>query len=587
MATIVTMPRYGANMEEGTIAAWMVSQGDAVESGDVIAEIATEKLSNELEAPAGGIVLKLLAEEEETLPCGAPIAVLGEEGEEIPPLSGDQPAPEESPGEAGKAPPEEPAGAGASAGDDAFAVVEMPRYGANMEEGTIAAWFVAEGDTVEFEDPLGEIAIEKLSNELLAPRGGVVRKLLAEVEETLPCGAPIAVIGEAQGDYGPALARYQGQTEAEMPAKEDAPREESRAQAAGDGPAPEAPGITPRAQKWAEEQGVDVRSIPAGTGRHGMITIEDVKAWAEKAPAVPLAEEPATSVRLTPKARAYAEEQGIDPAGIPGTGRHGMVTREDLKGALASGTARKIQEKTGGIAPAPMPVSRKAMTPMQKVIAASMLESMQTTAQTTQIRDLDVGEMVDTYRARKEEYARRGVKLTYTAILLRAVALALTRHPEFRTRMEDGEFVVLDQVNVGVAVDVEGGLIVPNIKATHTKSVETIARELAELAGRARQGRLVQEELEGGTFTVTNLGMFGIRCFTPVLNRPENGILGVGALQEVPVVRDKGLFVRPMMTLSLTHDHRIVNGAPAARFLQTLQELLEQAGELVPAGGGN
>src|SRR6056297_3177187 len=207
MATVITMPRYGANMVEGTVASWMVEEGDSVQQGDIIGEIAIEKLSNDLKAPVSGTILKLIAQEEETLECGEPIAVIGEEGEDISGLLG---AAEDQSDSASEAPK----------GSGNYTIIEMPRYGANMEEGTVAQWMVDVGEEVEQGDIIGEIAIEKLSNDLEAPVSGTVLKLIAQEEETFECGAPIAIIGDADAD----LSGYENRS---SKPKETAPAAES------------------------------------------------------------------------------------------------------------------------------------------------------------------------------------------------------------------------------------------------------------------------------------------------------------------------------------------------------------------------
>ncbi|QRN86174.1 2-oxo acid dehydrogenase subunit E2 [Clostridia bacterium] len=565
---VVEMPRYGANMEEGTVAEWFVEVGDEVEEGEAIGEIAIEKLSNELLAPIGGTVLKLIAATEETLVCGAPIAIIGEAGVDV------------SDFDANKS--EAPTASG-NGGTDGT-IIEMPRYGANMEEGTIAEWFVDEGDEVEEGDAIGEIAIEKLSNELLAPVSGVVRKILAQAEETLACGEPIAIIADEDADISGLLeAKGSPVVNEAVPAEETKPvaKVETRE------PVGEVR-ITPKALDLAEKENIDYRAI-VGTGRHGDITREDVRNYIASGAAKPA---PATAkalnedVKATPKAAVLAEELAIDIRSIKGTGRHGMVTREDIRAGIAAGTASKLNACTAETSLPSMSfgkpeASRVKMTEMQKVISKSMMSSLQETAQTTISMDMDVNNMVKAYKAHKEAYKANNVKLSYTAILIKAVAMAMIEHQSLRTSIVGNEFVTTDKINIGVAIDVPGGLVVPSIKNANEKSVSAIAVELADLAKRAKENALTMDEMSGSTFSITNLGMFGIKYFTPVLNPPESGILGVGTLVEQPVVKDGGIFMSHVMNFSLTHDHRIVNGAPAARFLNAIKEILARSEELL------
>ncbi len=583
--TIVEMPRYGANMEEGTIAEWFVEVGDQVEKGDAIGEIAIEKLSNELIAPISGKVLKILAEVEETLACGTPIALIGDENADISGFEVDsQPAVQV---ETASVSPEKTTKDSSSGGMDGT-IVEMPRYGANMEEGTIAEWFVDEGDHVEKGDAIGEIAIEKLSNELLAPASGVIRKILAQVEETLPCGAPIAIIAQESADISALWGQQEsGDTSSPLPVKESASEHrEVKIQAARDDVT-----ITPKALALAEEEGIDYRVI-VGTGRHQTITREDVKNFMKsgaKKPGEALNQsiDQLVPVRITPKGMLFAEEKGIDVRNIPGTGRHGMITRDDIKKAIGEGLALPLEKSVDRTSQKSImtfgqpQARRRKMSEMQKVISQAMMDSLQNAAQTTITMDMDVSNMVAAYKSKKDLYQQEGVKLSYTAILIKAIAMALIEHEDLRTRIKGKEFVTSDEINIGVAVDIPGGLVVPNIKRTHEKDVRVIANELADLALRAQNNALTMDEMTGGTFSLTNLGMFGIKYFTPVLNPPECAILGVGTLMEQPIIREGGIFVNHIMNFSLTHDHRIVNGAPAARFLNAIQDILSKTEELL------
>jgi pyruvate dehydrogenase E2 component (dihydrolipoamide acetyltransferase) len=206
--------------------------------------------------------------------------------------------------------------------------------------------------------------------------------------------------------------------------------------------------------------------------------------------------------------------------------------------------------------------------------------SLKSTAQTSITTDLDATDLVRVYNARKDEFSRKNLKLTYTAIFIKVIALALSEHKLLRTVVEESNLVTRGEINIGIAIDIPEGLVVPNIKNANTKSIEKIAAELVDLGNRAKNNTLKAEEISGGTFTISNLGMFGIKYFTPVLNTGESALLGIGALQEIPVVKDGGIFVKPVINLSLTHDHRVVNGAPAARFLQTIQQICNDSNKI-------
>jgi pyruvate dehydrogenase E2 component (dihydrolipoamide acetyltransferase) len=220
------------------------------------------------------------------------------------------------------------------------------------------------------------------------------------------------------------------------------------------------------------------------------------------------------------------------------------------------------------------------MSQMQLAIARAMDASLKSTAQTTISMDLDAGAMVAAYRAHKDEYSRKGIKLSYTAILVKIVAEALVEHRLLRTIIEGSNLVTRGEIHIGIAIDVDDGLVVPNIKNSSQKSIAKISAELADLGKRAKDNTLSLDDITGGVFTITNLGMFGIKYFAPILNPGESGILGVGTIQEVAVVQQGGIFMKPVLNLSLTHDHRVVNGAPAARFLQSIQSIMNDCERL-------
>jgi len=494
MSTMIEMPRYGANMDEGTIATWLVSEGDSVTKGQAIAEIAIEKLSNELLAPEDGIILKLVGSEGETYECGTPIAYIGQPGENVEESTSVEIETSDS-------------GDTKESSSDATIVV-MPRYGANMEEGTVSTWFFSAGDMVEEGDVIAEISIEKLTNELLSPTAGPFYPLVDE-GSTIKCGKTIAKIGEGEvAEEGEIFSKC-SPSEMEV--------------------------ISPD-KKVVEE--INVETITEGK-----------------------------SV-LTPKAKKLADELGVDATLLKGTGYYDMVTRDDVKKAHTAGALSKADATSS-------PINRK-MTSMEKAIANGMFKSLKETAQTTITMDMDVDNLVAFYKANKTDYAAMGVKLSYTSVIINIVGKALKEYPIMRTIIDSDMFKELTDVNIGIAIDVAGGLVVPNIKHADKKFYSAVATELAQLAEKAKAGKLTENDLIGGSFTITNLGMFGIKYFTPVLNIGESAILGLGAIRRELAVRDGGFYKKNLMAFSLTHDHRVINGAPAARFLNRIQELINE-----------
>jgi pyruvate dehydrogenase E2 component (dihydrolipoamide acetyltransferase) len=388
-----------------------------------------------------------------------------------------------------------------------------------MEEGTINSWLVKEGDKVSKGDVLGEIAIEKLANELLAEEDGIVLKLVADEGATLACGEPILILGV----IGESIE-----------------------------------GLTPPAPITENKPVAQPAEVDALSGKQSVNAKSEFAEYHE-------------SAQITPKGLQLAQELGVDYHFVKGTGRFGMISREDIRNAVDSGLLPKsgtenIQPQVGA--------GTQKMSMMQLSIAKAMETSLKSTAQTTISMDMDASIMVKAYREHKDEFSRKGIKLTYTAILIKLVAQALVEHKLLRTIIQDTNMVTHGEVNIGVAIDVNDGLLAPNIKNANQKNLIQICSELESLGNRAKNNALTVDEMNGGTFTMTNLGMLGIKYFTPVLNPGESGILGVGTIQEVVQVQDGGIFVKPILNLSLTHDHRVVNGAPAARFLQTIEQLM-------------
>jgi pyruvate dehydrogenase E2 component (dihydrolipoamide acetyltransferase) len=397
-------------------------------------------------------------------------------------------------------------------------IVEMPRYGGTMEEGTIAGWMLSEGESVEKGQVICEIEIEKLTNELEAPVSGVLRKIACPEGESRKCGEPIAVIAAADED---------------------------------------------------------ISSVGSGSA-------EAVPALAAESAAVP-ASGPAPApvsgdVKITPKAKKLAEEMGVDYSSVRGTGIHGMITREDIRLAAGSGTAAAAE---GMSAPEPehKPVYASAegvkMGSVRKVTSRRMMESMHSSAQTSIFMDADITDLVGRYGKARSVYEAEGYKLSYTAIVLKAVSRALAANPVIRTVMTGPDTIAtLSEHNIGIAVDADYGLTVPVMKQVDRRDLKSVCRELTVLADKAKAGTLNTDDMSGGTFTISNVGMFGVKYFTPILNTPESAILGVGALTQEAKIVDGGFQARWILTLSLTYDHRIVDGAPAARFLGDLRDAI-------------
>ena len=434
-------------------------------------------------------------------------------------------------------------------------VVVMPKLGLTMTEGTVSKWLKKVGDAVSEGEPLFEVETDKLTNTIEASASGVLRHLFVEEGVTVPVLEKVAVIAAADEDIAGLLG---GAAPAPAAAAEPTP-----AAAPAASPAEKKAGgrviASPAAKKLAKEKGIDL-TLVTGTGPNGRITEDDVKNYtpAPAAPAAPAAEE-VPKVKASPLAAAVAADLGLDLEKI---GAKDRVLAEDILRYLES-TREKAEE-----APKEELVP---MNGMRKAIAKNMLNSHMTSPTVTANLSVDMSAM----KAYREQLKAKEIKVSYTDLLVKFVAKALTEYPLLNCSVEDNKIRYKHYVNMGVAVALDNGLVVPNVTDADKKSLTEISAEIKELAKLAREGGLPMEKLRGGTFTITNLGMYGIESFTPIINQPEVAILGVTTMEDRAVVRGGEIVIRPMMTLSLTFDHRVVDGSVAAEFLQRVKNLLE------------
>lgn len=433
--------------------------------------------------------------------------------------------------------------------------VTMPKLGMTMKVGKVSKWYKNEGDSVEKGENLFEIETEKITNKIESPGSGILFQIVVPEGETVPVGTILAVI--AQADEQPErIEGIQAGKVVEMKA------EAGKSQAAETETAPvEQKRIlsTPSARRVAKELGVDL-TLVAGTGPDGKIKEGDVIKFHEEGPPAP---------KITPLAAEIAKQEGLDISKITGTGENGKITKQDVERALAA--AKTVPEEK------PSEAKVIPFEGMRRVIADNMQASLQNAAQLTAFTEVDVTEMVRFRDLVREEYKKDdSVKISYNDIIVLATARALLKHPIMNSTLIGEEILVHDTVHMGIAVALSEGLIVPKLRHAEKKNLLQIAKEVRQLAQKAREGALAIEEVTDGTFTITNVSMLGMDGFTPVLNPPETGILGVGRVIEKPAVFQGEITIRHMMTLSLTFDHRVVDGAPAMTFLKTLARFLEQ-----------
>ncbi|MEN6593757.1 MAG: dihydrolipoamide acetyltransferase family protein [Clostridiaceae bacterium] len=419
---------------------------------------------------------------------------------------------------------------------------KMPKFGLSMEEGILGEWLVPIGAAVKRGERIAVIEAEKLTNDALATADGVMLKYYLEPGDTAPCGEPICLIGSAGETDGDAPS-------APAPAPVSAPR-------AADCTVDTITSATPRAQSIIDSRGLDAKTIPA-TGKHGEITIDDVRE-AVNAPAPAAPEGP---IAITPRARMLAEKLHLSYSHIRGTGLLGMITVADVKAQGKPANEAKIIPMNG----------------IQRATAVAMKKSLDNTAQTTVCIESAFGAMVAAYQRLKPFYAAEGIKLSYTAMIVYAVSRALSHREDVRMQyLDEKNFVLPGGIHIGIAIDTEKGLIVPAVRNADQKTLRALCQAISDLSARAKSGKLTEADFSGAVTTITNLAMAGATSFTPILNPPETTILGVCKLRDMPVVKNGGVFVEPVMNLCLTYDHRVLNGAPACRYLQEVTDLLNE-----------
>ena len=457
------------------------------------------------------------------------------------------------------------------------AEVVMPKFGLTMVEGTIQRWFKNEGDAISEGEALFEVETEKVLYEVESTANGTVAKLLYGLEAVVPVGLPVAVIAEAGEDVAEVAARYSDGAPAPQAATSPAGSPTPGAGSAAAAPAAAATDgkrapVTPAARKLAAEHNIDTTSL-TGTGPGGRITREDVQHAIDAAAQAPAAGKRAP---VTPAARKLAAEHNIDTASLTGTGPGGRITREDVQQAIDAAAQAPAEVS----APAQEQAQEQSvpLRGMRKVIAERMHKSLTDTAQLTITTEVDVTQLIE----RREE-VRREFNTTYNDFIIQACAHALLQHPRMNASLEGDAIQLHGAVHVGFAVALDEGLIVPVVHDADKKPLKTIAQEARALAEKARAGRLKLEEVSGGTFTVSNLGMAGVDAFTPILNSPQTGILGVGRIVDKPVVYQGEIARRSMLVLSLTFDHRVIDGAPAGAFLGSVADLLSHGNRIALA----
>ncbi|KRD10875.1 pyruvate dehydrogenase [Flavobacterium sp. Root901] len=540
MAIKVTMPRLSDTMTEGTVATWLKKVGDKISEGDILAEIETDKATMEFESFNEGTLLHIGIQAGETAPVDSLLAIIGNEGEDISALlaGGDAPATEAPKADAAPAAEEktETAAAPAKAAAElpkGVVVVTMPRLSDTMTEGTVATWLKKVGDTVAEGDILAEIETDKATMEFESFNAGTLLYIGIQEGNTAPVDSLLAIIGPAGTDISGIAENYT------------------------------AGGAAPASAPAAEE-----KAAPA----------------AEKAPEA-AAETSNGRILASPLAKKIASDKGIQLSQVKGSGENGRIVKSDIENftpaaqgqSSASAPAAKAEE-TKAEAPKVFVPAGEVYTEeiknsqMRKIIAKRLAESLFTAPHYNLVIEVSMDEAM---AARATINTVPDTKVSFNDMVIKACALALKKHPKINSQWKEDAIIINHHVNIGVAVAVEDGLVVPVLKFTDAMSLSQIGASVRDLAGRAKNKKLGPQEMEGSTFTVSNLGMFGITEFNSIINQPNSAILSVGAIVEKPVVKNGQIVVGNTMMLSLACDHRTIDGATGAQFLQTLKQYIE------------
>ena len=554
MPTDVVMPQMGESIFEGTITKWLKKPGDTVQRDEPLFEISTDKVDAEIPSPAAGVLKEIKVSDGATVQINTVVGVIEESGtgvgnEKAPaPKAGPTPAP--SPAADGAGASATPAPAAASAPGAAQEAgpgtdVVMPQMGESIFEGTITKWLKQVGDSVQRDEPLFEISTDKVDAEIPSPAAGTLTEIKAQAGSTVQINTVVAVIGGTAGAAKAAPAAPKTpDAAAPVPATAPAAAAEEPVSASA-----EHARSSPLVRKIAKDNNVDLSQVP-GSGAGGRITKEDITTYLEK----PAAARPAAAAAPAPAAPA--------PVAAPAP-------------AAASKPAAAV----------PQPGELVPMSKMRTIIAQRMVDSKRTNAHVHTVFKIDFTRIVKIREKEKSKYEQRnGVKLTYMPFITRAVVATLRKMPIINAQLEGDAIRYPANINVGIAVALDWGLIVPVIKAAEEKSFLGIARSIADLAERARGKKLKPDEVGSGTFTITNPGIFGEQFGTPIINMPESAILGVGGLFKEPAVvtaedGTDSIAVRHMIHLTLGFDHRNVDGADAGKFMAEVKKYLENWSE--------
>ncbi|HJS51792.1 MAG TPA: 2-oxoglutarate dehydrogenase, E2 component, dihydrolipoamide succinyltransferase [Pyrinomonadaceae bacterium] len=574
MSVEVVMPQMGESITEGTVSKWLKQVGDAIEKDEPILEISTDKVDAEVPSPGVGTLLEIRHQEGDTVEVGTVLAVIGAAGEQpqaapqavvaaasqagepATPVDLEPPTPQPIAAQrpATAAPTSAPTG-------DATKVV-MPQMGESITEGTVSKWLKSIGDAIQKDEPLLEISTDKVDAEVPSPAAGKLLAINVQEGETVEVGSVLALVG-AEG----AAAIQSPTSKIQTPVVNEAPPKDVR-----------------KSEPFAEPIQPAAMPVAANGGANGDKSSDDLR-----------------RTKSSPLVRNIAKEHGVDITRIPGSGLSGRVTKKDILSFIETGAALRPQDllrkdaalpaskqvvpKTAFEAPQvePMVGDRiEKMSVMRKKIADHMTFSKQTSAHVTSVYEIDMTNVARFRERHKDEFQQRyGTKLTYMPFIFQAVTNAIKQHRVVNSQVSGDQIIYKADINLGIAVALDWGLIVPVIRNADTLSLAQLAVTANDLADRARTKKLNPNEVTGGTFTITNPGVFGGLYGTPIINQPQVAILCVGTIEKrakvvTTVDGDDSIVVRQMAYFALTYDHRIVDGADAEKFLSFIKEFLER-----------
>ena len=543
MAEIVKMPKLSDTMTEGVVAEWHKNVGDQVESGDLLAEIETDKATMEFESFQEGVLLYIGVDKGKTAPVDSVLAILGEEGEDYKPLlEGAESASKEDSNESAPEKTESKEGASnkeAPKSDDKLAdlkkaaegikaeVVKMPKLSDTMTDGVVAQWHKNVGDKVESGELLAEIETDKATMEFESFQEGTLLYRGVEEGQSAPVDSILAILGEEGADIQPIIDLYKAEAAAEESSeeKEEAPKPEAKQETNSAAPAP-----APKVEKTASKPAA---APQVATGK----------------------------VLASPIARKIAEERGLPLHRIPGSGDHGRIIKRDVENFLP-----------GNVVDAQESFEDQPVSQMRKAIAHKVGESKYTAPHFYVTMDID---MDNAMNARKAIIEDGGQKVSFNDMVIKATAKALKKHPSINSSWLGDVIRVNHHVNVAVAMAVGDALFMPVVRFADQLSMQEISETVKEYAGRAKERKLTPEDWTGSTFTISNLGMFGVESFTGIINPPDACIMAVGGIKQVPVVKNGQVVPGNVMNVTLSCDHRVVDGAMGAAFLQTFKNIME------------